>query len=66
MTTKTEIKRQAQEHILCGAQIAFTYIHDDKDLSVQDREDMLIEASKQFARVERLFDYIGHSWARGV
>lgn len=70
--TKTEIKQMAQDELMAAMQTAFNMILDTssgsckEDTTIEEREMVMAEASKQMERIEKLFGYTPSSWNRGV
>ena len=64
---KASIKHYAQKELCSALQVAFHNVSEEtSDYSQADREAILDEMSKQFARIEKLFGYVPRSWHRGV
>ena len=64
MTTRTEIKADAQDRLMLAIQGAFAHAYDDRH-SEAAGEEVIAEMSRQFARIERLFGYEAFTWQRG-
>ena len=63
--TKTQVKHKAQDLLMQAAQLAFSYA-DNEGLSDEEKEALIAETGKQFARIEGLFGYEKGSWSRGA
>lgn len=66
--TKTEIKEKAQEEIMYTIQMVFNRITENNDMNEYTEEEMekiKEAASKQMARIEKMFGYEENSWMRG-
>jgi hypothetical protein len=61
--TKTEAKHKAQNDLMQAMQAAFNHI--PENYSEEDAEILKEEASKQMARIEKMFGYEEYSWTRG-
>ena len=58
-------KQRAQEEILSMIGKAWASVENDPDMTEREREQVLDQMSKQYARIEKLFGYEPFSWMRG-